>query len=210
MKALAAVLLFAVALRAERDGAGGAAATISTAAGDVIYAAVPVTAPGINGQFIVRRLAPDGGVFWEQRWGRGRGDEATAIAATPDGGAVVAGAYRGGCFAVRFDAQGRSVWEASPTATGLCHPSGVVIDGEGGAYILAAVAGRSDFDAMVWKLAPRGEVVWSYRYATNEPVYPRNLYLDPRGDRLRAFVLRKSGTEFIEEFFRLDLAGRRL
>ena len=210
MKALAAVFLIACAVRAEHGEVGGSG-TISTAAGDVIYAVVPVPAPGgINGQFIVRRLSSDGGVFWEQRWGRGRGDEPTALAATPDGGVVVAGAYRGGCFAVRFDAQGRSVWEVSPSATGLCQPSGVVIDGEGGAYVLAAVAGRADFDAMVWKLAPRGDVLWSYRYASNEPVYPRNLYLDPRGDTLRAFVLRKSGTEFIEEFFRLDLAGRRL
>ena len=123
MKALAAALLLVGFVRAEHSDVGGSG-TISTAAGDVIYAAVPVPSPGgINGQFIVRRLSADGGVFWEQRWGRGRGDEATAIAATPDGGVVVAGAYRGGCFAVRFDAQGRSVWEVSPSATGLCHPA---------------------------------------------------------------------------------------
>jgi hypothetical protein len=81
---------------------------------------------------------------------------------------------------------------------------------DGGAYVLAAVAGRADFDAMVWKLAPLGDVLWSYRYSASDPVYAQNLYLDSRGDRLRAFVLRKRGTEFIEEFFRLDLAGHML
>ena len=175
----------------------------------MIFTAQPVPG-GINGQLIVRRLSPDGGVFWEQIWGRGRGEETTAIAPTHDGGVVIAGAYKGGCFAVRFDAQGRIVWEVTPVSTGLCRPAGVVTDGEGGAYILATVAGTADYDAMVWKLSARGDSVWNYRYASNEALYAQNLYIDPRGDRLRAFVLRKRRTEFIEEFFRLDLVGRRL
>ncbi len=204
----ALLLLLACPVRAELSSGGGGG-TISIAGGDLIYAAMPLPG-GINGQFIVRRLAADGGVLWEQRWGRGRAEEATVIATTPDGGVVVAGAYKGGCFAARFDGQGRSVWEAAPNSTGLCHPAGVVTDAEGNAYLLAAVDGKAGFDAMVWKLSARGELSWNYRYAANEALYPQNLYLDPRGDRLRAFVLRKRGTEYIEEFFRLDLAGHRL
>ena len=198
--------LLACAVRAEHISGGGGG-TISVASGDIIYTAMLLPG-GINGQFVLRRLAADGGVFWEQRWGRGRGEEPTAIATAPDGGVVVAGAYKGGCFAARFDSQGRSVWEAAPNASGLCRPAGVVTDGEGSAYLLATVDGSAGYDAMVWKLGSRGDVLWTYRRNSNESLYAQNLYLDPRGDRLRAFVLRKRGTDFIEEFFRLDLAGR--
>lgn len=203
--ALAAVLL-ACAARAEHSAGGGSGA-VSIAAGDLIYTAIPIPG-GVNGQVLVRRLSAEGGVFWELRWGRGRGEEPTAIATTPDGGVVVAGAHKGGCFAARFDAQGRSVWEASPSASGTCRPAGVVTDGDANAYLLATISGAAGFDAMVWKLGPRGDTSWTHRHARNDSVYAQNLYLDPRGDRLRAFVLRKSGTEFVEEFFRLDLAGR--
>ncbi len=205
---LAALLLLGASARAEHIN-GGSGATISTASGDVIYSAAPQPG-GINGQLVIRRLAPDGGVLWETTYGRGRSEEATAIATIPNGGVAVTGAFRGGCFLVTYDGQGRQALEISPWSTGLCHPAGAVTDAEGNIYVLAAVDGRAGFDAMVWKLSPRGDVSWSYRYASSESLYPQNLYLDPRGDRLRAFVLRKHDSEYVEEFFRLDLAGRRL
>lgn len=201
-------LLLAVAASAEHI-AGGGAGPVSIAAGGLIYSAAPIPG-GINGQIVVRRLSPDGGVFWETRFGRGRGEEAAAIATTPDGGVVVAGSFKGGCFAARFDAQGRSVWEVTPPVSGQCRPAGVVVDNEGDSYLLATVDGRAGFDAMIWKFTARGDSSWSYRRDSSESLYAQNLYLDPRGDRLRAFVLRKRGAEFVEEFFRLDLAGRLL
>jgi hypothetical protein len=203
---LLALLLLALPVRAEHI-AGGGGGTVSVALGDIIYAAAPLQG-GINGQLVVRRLAPDGGVFWEQRWGRGRGEEPTSIATTPDGGVVVAGAYKGGCFAARFDAQGRSLWDVSPVSTGLCRPAGVVTDADGRSYLLTTIEGQSGYDAMVWKLGRTGDIVWTHRHNSNESLYAQNLYLDPRGDRIRAFILRKRGTDFIEEFFRLDLDGR--
>jgi hypothetical protein len=208
MKAALAVLLLASAARAMQS-AGGGAGTVSVAAGDLIYTAVPIPG-GVNGQLLVRRLAADGGVFWEQRWGRARGEEPTSIAVAPDGGVVVAGAISGACFVVRFDATGRELWDAAPSAGGPCRPAGVVVDGEGNSYLLATVTGSAGYDALVWRLGTRGDAAWSYRYSQSSACYAQNLYLDPRGDRLRAFVLRKDGTEFREEFFRLDLSGRRL
>jgi len=208
VKTVLPLLLLAASAYAEPI-AGGGGATISAAAGELIYTAQPAPS-GVNGQIVLRKLAADGGVFWDLRFGRGRGDEATALATTADGGVVVAGPYRGGCFAARWDGQGRSVWEVSPNGSGLCHPAGVVSDGEGSTYVLAAVKGAAGFDAMVWKLSRKGDVVWSYRHSSNESLYPQNLYLDPRGDRVRAYVLRKSGPEYVEEFFRLDSAGRKL
>ena len=201
------LLLLTLPARCEHI-AGGGGGTVSIANGDLIYAALPV-AGGINGQLVVRRLSPDGGVFWEQRYGRGRGETPTAITTTPDGGAIVAGDYKGGCFAARFDAQGRVVWEVNPLS-GLCRPAGVVTDADGESYLLATVDGGGGYDALVWKFSARGDVAWTHRHHSSEALYAQNLYLDPRGDRVRAFVLRKRGTEFIEEFFRLDLSGRLL
>lgn len=208
MKALLAALLLAVPASADHI-AGGGAATLSSSLGEIIHTAQPVPG-GINGQIVLRRLAPDGGVYWEQRFGRGRREEPSALAASPDGGVVLAGPYKGGCFVARFDSQGRPTWDATPVNTGVCNPAGVVIDAEGSVYLLAAITGSAGFDAMVWKLSNRGDVLWTYRYATTGSAYPQNLYLDPRGDRVRAYVLRKSGMEYVEEFFRLDSAGRRL
>lgn len=205
---IAFLLLLSVAARAEHI-AGGGGGIVSIAVGEIIYSAAPIPG-GINAQIVVRRLAPDGGVFWETRFGRGRGEEPTAIATTADGGVIVAGSFRNGCFAARFDAQGRSVWEVTPPATGSCRPAGVVSDNEGAAYLLATVDGRNGFDALLWKFTARGDASWSYRRDASEALYAQNLYLDPRGDRLRAFVLRKRGTDFVEEYFLLDLAGRLL
>lgn len=207
MKALLPLLLLASPARAHHV-ASDASETVSVAKGETIYAASPVA--GVNARFVVRRLSSDGGVLWETSYGRGQGEEPVAIAATQDGGVVVSGARKGGCFLVRWDAQGRLFYEVSPTGSGQCRPAGVVVDGEGSAYVLGTVEGRNGFDAMVWKFGPRGDQLWTYRYSTVATVYARDLYLDPRGDRVRAFVLRKDGTNFVEEFFRLDVEGRKL
>jgi hypothetical protein len=202
---LALLLLLALPAQARHIAEGGGS-TVSVAKGDLIYVAMPAAA-GINGQISVRRLSADGGVFWEQRWGRGRDEEPTAIVTTPDGGVVVAGSFKGGCFIVRFDSSGRIVWEASPIS-GQCSPAGVVTDAEGEAYLLATVDGSAGYDAMVWKFSSRGDVSWTHRHHSSEALYAQNLYLDPRGDRLRVFVLRKRDTAFLEEFFLLDPVGR--
>ena len=107
------------------------------------------------------------------------------------------------------DAQGRVVWEINPLS-GLCRPAGVVTDAGGESYMLATVDGDGGYDALVWKFSPRGDVAWTHRHHSSEALYAQNLYLDPRGDRVRAFILRKHGTDFIEDFFRLDLSGRLL
>ncbi|MBI4061099.1 MAG: hypothetical protein HY403_06680 [Elusimicrobia bacterium] len=206
LAALALAALLGAAARAEQIAGGGGGGAVSVASGDMIYAAMPIQG-GVNAQMIVRRLAPEGGIFWEQRWGRGRGEEPTAIMTAPDGGVVVAGARRGGCFVARFDAQGRPLWEIAPVSTGLCRPADVVTDGAGGVYLLATIDGRAGYDAMVWRLSPRGDVVWTHRHSSNDPLYAQDMFLDSRGDRLHAFILRKRGMDFVEEFFRLDVGG---
>lgn len=150
-------------------------------------------------------------MYWSEAYGRIQGEEATALGIASDGGVVLAGARTRGCFTARWDAQGRLRWESSPETYGQCRPTAVVTDGGGAAYVLAAIANASGgFDAVVLALDAKGEQRWRWRYPAQDTAYARNLVLDSKGDRLRGFVLRRDGAHFIEEFFQLDLEGRRL
>jgi outer membrane protein assembly factor BamB len=204
---LLAVLL-SLPARAEHGAGGGDAAVVSAAQGAYLYSAQP---GNYAGSLVLRRVSPDGGLYWSENYGRNQGEEATALAVSADGGAVLAGAKTKGCFAARWDGSGRLVWEIGPEPYGQCRPAAAVSDAEGTSYLLVSVSnGGGGFDAVVLAFDGRGEQRWRWRYPASDTVYARNLVLDPKGDRLRGYVLRRSGTEFVEEFFRLDLDGRRL
>jgi hypothetical protein len=205
---LGALLLLAASSRAEHSNNAGDSTVVSAAQGAYLYSAQPGP---YAGSIVVRRVSPDGGLYWSEGFGRNQGEEATALGVAADGGAVLGGARKKGCFLARWDAQGRLAWEASPEPYGQCRPAAVVTDALNSAYVLASVSnGGGGFDAVVLAFNHKGEQRWRFRYPANDTVYARNLVLDPRGDRLRGYVLRRDGAEFVEEFFRLDLEGRRL
>lgn len=181
---------------------------VSAAQGAYLYSAQP---GAYAGTIVVRRVSPDGGLYWSESYGRNQGEEATALGVAADGGAVLAGARKKGCFIARWDAGGRLGWEGSPEPYGQCRPAAVLTDAVGSSYLLASVSnGNGGFDAVVLAFNAKGEQRWKWRYPANDTVYARNLVLDPKGDRLRGYVLRREGLDFVEEFFRLDLEGRRL
>lgn len=201
-------LLLAAPSRAEHSSAAGDATVVSAAQGAYLYSAQPGPYPGT---IVARRVSPDGGLYWSESYGRNQGEEATALGVAADGGAILGGARRRGCFLVRWDAAGRLGWEASPEPYGQCRPAAVLTDAVGSSYMLASVSnGNGGFDAVVLAFDQKGEQRWKWRYPANDTVYARNLVLDPKGDRLRGYVLRRDGVDFVEEFFRLDLDGRRL
>lgn len=204
------ILCLCVPAGAEHARNAGDEIVVSAARGPYLYSAQPV-AHALNGQLVVRRVSPDGGLYWSESYGRGQGEEATALGVTADGGAALAGARKRGCFFVRWDAHGRLLWDASPEQSAQCRPAAVLTDAVGVAYVLMTVSKASGgFEAVVLALDAKGEQRWRWRYPADDTAYARSLTLDPKGDRLRGFVLRRSGAEFVEEFFRLDLDGRRL
>lgn len=209
MRALLLLPLLAAPARAEHSAsAGGDSVVVSAAQGAYLYSAQPGP---YGGTIIVRRVSPDGGLYWSESYGRGQGEEATALGVAADGGAVLGGARKKGCFLARWDGSGRLGFEVSPEPYGQCRPAAVLTDATGSAYVMATVSNNAGgFDAVVLAFNQKGEQRWKFRYPANDTVYARNLVLDPRGDRLRGYVLRRAGAEFIEEFFRLDLEGRRL
>ncbi len=210
MRLLMLLLCLAEPSRAEHVHDGGGEAVVSVAKGALVFTAQHAHI-GAGTQLVVRRLSPDGGEYWRDAYGRNQGEEAAALGITADGGVVLAGARKRGCFAARWDAQGRVRWDAASDASAQCRPAAVVSDAVGSSYLLATVSdGRGGFEAVVTAFDTRGDQRWRFRYPAPDTAYARDLILDPRGDRVHAFVLRRVGAEFVEEFFRLDLDGRRL
>lgn len=209
MRLLLLALCLAAPSRAEHARSGGDELVVSAAQGPFLYTAQPSAFAG--GPVVLRRVSPDGGLYWSESFGRGQGEEATALGVGADGGVVLAGARRKGCFLARWDAAGRLRWDAGLEPYGQCRPAAVLGDAVGSAYLLASVSnGGGGFDAVVLSFDARGEQRWRWRYPAGGTVYARSLVLDPKGDRLRGYVLRRDGPEFVEESFRLDLDGRRL
>ncbi|MDX6769587.1 MAG: hypothetical protein SF051_08655 [Elusimicrobiota bacterium] len=210
MRLLLAAALLAAPAAAEHRHDGEAETVVSAAKGAFVFTAQHAHA-GAGVQLIVRRLSPDGGEYWRDAYGRNQGEEAAALGIAADGGVVLAGARRRGCFAVRWDAQGRVRWEATTDASAQCRPAAVVSDAAGSSYMLATVAdGRGGFEPVVVAFDARGDQRWRFRYPAPDTAYARDLILDPRGDRVHGFVLRRVGSEFVEEFYSLDHDGRRL
>lgn len=210
MRLLLPALLLAATASAEHARNAGDDAVVSASRGSFLYAAEPAHFTA-TGQVVVRRVSHEGGLLWSETYGRNQGEEASALGVTEGGGVVLAGALRRGCFVVRWDAHGRQQWETTPEAHAQCRPAAALTDAAGSAYVLVTASnGGGGFDAVVLAFNAKGEQRWSWRYPANGTVYARNLLLDTRGDRLRGFVLRSVNGAFIEEFFRLDLDGRRL
>jgi hypothetical protein len=120
-----------------------------------------------GGDFVVLRIAGDGTLLPEWRWTSGLESVfASDIAATPDGGAVVAG-YGGlqeGFRTVRFDANGRVIFddvELGEIGNPL-GPARVRIDTEGAAIVVASPETLHGVPgAMAWKIDPTGKRVWT-------------------------------------------------
>lgn len=209
MRWLLAALMPLGLSQAEHAHNAGDVAVISAAQGPYLYSAQPV--PALAGGVMLRRISPDGVLYWSQSYGRSLGEEATALGVVPDGGVLLAGARKRGCFLARWDAQGRLGWESSPEPYGQCRPAVVIADALGSVYTFASVSnGRGGFEAVVLAFSPKGEQRWRWRYPAADTAYAQSLQLEPRGDRLRGHVLRHVGPDFVEEFFRLDLEGRPL
>lgn len=147
-----------------------------------------------GGDFVVLRIAGDGTLLPEWRWTSGLESVFTSdIAATPDGGAVVAG-YGGlqeGFRTVRFDANGGVIFddvELGKIGNPL-GPARVRIDTEGAAIVVASPETLHGVPgAMAWKIDPAGKRVWtvelSDQSSTTTTFANGSVALAPDGDAL--------------------------
>ncbi|RIA56660.1 hypothetical protein BXY53_1766 [Dichotomicrobium thermohalophilum] len=129
------------------------------------------------------RLAPDGDLLWQRRYGGDEIDAGMVIRPVPSGGFIAAGMTSGrGAFAtggelwlVRVDQEGRIRWQKSyggpigPAARGVDVGWQLETRGSDG-YVLAGTTrsfgrgGSARGDIWVMRLGPGGDIRWQYSY----------------------------------------------
>jgi len=137
--------------------------------------------------FWVLRLDGSGNVMWQKTYGGAGYDYAFAIAPTPDGGYIVAGATwsfgadNGDVWVLKLDGQGNVVWQK--TYGGTNSEVGVIVPTSDGGYVVAGDTnsfGAGSFDAWVLRLDGSGNVVWQKTYGGTQ--WDRALAIVPTSD----------------------------
>lgn len=177
--------------------------------GAAVYAVIP-EAYGVNGQIVIRRLGFDGGVQWEDRWGRGRRETPVQAAVHHNGQLVLIGDSLDGCFAARWHAEGRQSWSTTLVLGEECRARALHLDAAGQVYVLGTVSGGGIVQAALWKLDSRGDTLWRYRHDGPTPHYAYGLSLSPTADELIVTVVRNGPSGWVYDNVRLDSSGRRL
>jgi hypothetical protein len=106
------------------------------------------------------KVAADGVENWARRYGRRLDDAVAAVAAAPDGGAVIAGRVGGGMGAMLLDSEGSTVWRVTlglESVDGICALTG-------GGW---AVCGSLEEAAAVIVLSPEGTAVEGFANAAD-------------------------------------------
>jgi hypothetical protein len=102
-----------------------------------------ILAGGAGEDGYVAKLDATGALAWLQRISTPASDFASAVAAGPDGGAVVVGSRGlasgvGGAFAARYDASGAPVWTTDWAGAWPTTLNGVAIDATGDAFVVGS------------------------------------------------------------------------
>jgi len=185
----------------------GGAPTFAAAYGAAAYA-VATDENATAQRVTVRRLGLDGGLLWEQRYGRNGGETPVGAAVTSWGGISVAGDDNGGCFAAHWGSAGQLKWENALRYGSECHARAVLVDADGDTYVLGTTTSGGVFGPSVWKIDKRGTVVWNYSPAGPVPRYAFALTLDAAGDGVTATTARSGAGGWTYDSFDLDANGR--
>jgi uncharacterized delta-60 repeat protein len=132
---------------------------------------------GTGGDALVLKLSPEGSLVWQQKWGGSGNDRAEAIAVAGDGSVYVVGsttsfAESGHLFVLKLNPDGTLAWQKITPGSG----QGVAIAPDGSIYaagVNVRPSGLFEFDTMLLKLTPAGELVWQRAYSALEIVDAR-------------------------------------
>jgi uncharacterized delta-60 repeat protein len=124
---------------------------------------------GGNGAVLLK-FGSDGTLAWQRTWGGNASGEGVAVAA--DGSVYVTGATRGfgagelDIFIIKLSAEGTLIWFKTWGSAGTIEQGqGIAVGPDGNVYV-AGVAPRPDdpfqsqFDAVVLKIDPAGNLIW--------------------------------------------------
>lgn len=148
--------------------------------GHVAVAGFATLVPENGRDLYVARLDADGRIVWQDTLDSPADDGAVAIAATPDDGLLVTGYRRMpgpqgyDLQVLRYDADGRRLWERQVDSSLFESGTAVVPLADGGAAVAGVVETEAgDLDARVLRLAPDGTVRWdrSFGGARNDSAW---------------------------------------
>jgi uncharacterized delta-60 repeat protein len=144
---------------------------VAVAADGSIY--VSGSTIGVGNDALLLKLAPDGSLLWQRRWGGNANDGGESVAVGPDGSVYLAGttsSFGDGsshAFVVKFAPDGTLVWQRVTPGSG----QGVAVASDGSVYV-AGVNTRPnvffEFDLMLLKIDPSGALVWQRAYSALE------------------------------------------
>jgi uncharacterized delta-60 repeat protein len=133
--------------------------------------------PGVAGDAVLLKFAPDGSLVWQRRWGGSGTERGEAVAVAGDGSVYVVGGTssfgQGGLFVLRFAPDGTLVWQRLREGGAA---EGVAVAGDGSVYaagLLGRPGGLGDSDVQLVKLDPAGTLVWQRVYSTARNVDAR-------------------------------------
>ncbi|MGM9486748.1 hypothetical protein [Ideonella sp. YS5] len=152
----------------------------ATVAADGSVYVAGVTADG-GGDAVLLKFDPDGNLLWTRAWGGAEFDSAGAVAAHSDGSVYIAGRATSfgpssaGVFVVKFDSLGNLVWQRLwDDAAGF---EALAVSPDGSVYAASSKlrpdSDFSQFDVMVLKLTPAGDLAWARTYGAGEVVDAR-------------------------------------
>jgi hypothetical protein len=150
---------------------------VALGAADSVYVTGVSTNNGNDA--VLLKFDVNGTLLWERTWGGPESDESLAVAAAPDGSALIAGTATSfgpssaGLFVVKFDSLGNLVWQRiSDGAAG-----NAVGAGPDGSVYTVGTTPRPDlignFDVIALKITSDGNLVWQRTYSAGDVVDPR-------------------------------------
>lgn len=153
-------------------------ASVAVAADGSVYVA-GITADS-GGDAVLLKFDPNGNLLWVRAWGGTASDSAGAVATHSDGSVYVAGRATSfgpssaGVFILKFDSAGGLLWQRYwDDAAGF---EAMAVTPDGSVYAASSKLRGSNlaqFDVMVLKLTPAGDLVWARTYGAGEVVDAR-------------------------------------
>ena len=152
--------------------------SVAVAADGSAYVA-GITADG-GGDAVLLKFDSNGALLWERAWGGSQSDSAGAVVTHSDGSVYVAGRTTSfgpssaGVFVLKFDSLGNLLWQRLwDDAAGF---EALAVTSDGSVYAASSKLRNNDlsqFDVMVLKLTPAGDLVWARTYGAGEVVDAR-------------------------------------
>jgi uncharacterized delta-60 repeat protein len=147
---------------------------VAVAPDDSVY--VTGLTPGVGGDVVLLKFAPDGSLVWQRTWGGSGTERGQTVAVAADGSVYVAGSTNsfgsgeGDGFLLKFASDGTLIWQKTgPVSMVAVAPDGTIY----AAGTVPRPDGIAAADVLLLKLDPAGNVLWQRTYSAGDSVDPR-------------------------------------